>query len=166
MGFGYYPGCVKNPMKTRYRLTCRGSRGGKFYCVDTLTGKRTSLQTSNEEDAQQLVEAKNQAQRQPVLNLQIAKAYLAAADSNYIQRTWSEVMVEFVKTKKGSNRTRSERAILDKSFDSIRDKQLLETRAEHFLRVLEPETLCVMSFRYKTILSNEISWPRTDKCRK
>jgi hypothetical protein len=58
-------------MKTRYRLTCRGSRSGKFYCVDTQTG--------SEEEARQLVEAKNQAQRQPVLNLQIAKAYLAAA---------------------------------------------------------------------------------------
>jgi hypothetical protein len=30
-------------MKTRYRLTCRGCRGGKFYCVDTLSGKRVSL---------------------------------------------------------------------------------------------------------------------------
>jgi hypothetical protein len=107
-------------MKTRYRLTCRGSRGGKFYCVDTLTGKRASLQTGSEEEASQLVEAKNQAQRQPVLNLQIAKAYLAAADENYIRRTWHEIMAEFVKTKTGSNRTRCERAVLDKNFDSIR----------------------------------------------
>jgi hypothetical protein len=124
-------------MKTRYRLTCRGSRGGKFYCVDTLTGKRASLKTGSEEEARQLVEAKNQARRQPVLNLQIAKAYLAAADENYIRRTWREVMAEFVKTKSGSNRTRSERAVLDKRFDSIRDMQLIETRAEHFLKVLE-----------------------------
>jgi len=124
-------------MKTRYRLTCRGLRGGKYYCVDTRTGKRTSLCTGSEEEALQLIEAKNQAERQPVLNLQIAKAYLAAADSNYIRRTWREVMVEFVKTKTGSNRTRSERAVMDKSFDSIRDLQLIETRSEHFLRVLE-----------------------------
>jgi integrase len=124
-------------MKTRYRLTCRGSRGGKYYCVDTQTGKRTSLQTGSEEEARQLIEAKNQAQRQPVLNLQIAKAYLAAADSNFIRRTWREVMSEFTKVKTGSNRIRSERAVLDKSFDSIRDRQLIETRPEHFLRVLE-----------------------------
>ena len=45
-------------------------------------------------------------------------------------------MAEFVKTKTGTNRTRSERAIKDKAFDSIRDLQLLETRSEHFLRVL------------------------------
>ena len=46
-------------------------------------------------------------------------------------------MDEFVRTKTGSNRIRSERAIEDKAFDSIRDMQLIETRAEHFLRVLE-----------------------------
>jgi len=60
-------------MKTRYRLTRRGIRGNKFYCVDTTTGKRTSLRTTNEEEARQIVEARNQSERQPVLNLQIAK---------------------------------------------------------------------------------------------
>jgi hypothetical protein len=33
-----------NDMKTRYRLTYRGSRQ-MFYCVDKTTGKRTSLKT-------------------------------------------------------------------------------------------------------------------------
>ena len=66
-------------MKTRYRLIRRGLRSRAFYCVDTRTGKRTSLRTGNEEDACQIVEAKNQAERQPMLNLQIAKAYLALA---------------------------------------------------------------------------------------
>src|SRR2546425_8168760 len=55
-------------MKTRYRLFRRGNRGGAFYCVDTKTGKRASLQTSNEDEARQIIEAKNQAERQPVLN--------------------------------------------------------------------------------------------------
>jgi integrase len=123
-------------MKTRYRLICRGTRNGAYYCVDTKTGKRTSLGTTNADDARQIIEAKNNAERQPVLNLQIAKAYLAATDQSYVKRTWAEVMAEFVKIKTGSNRTRSERAIEDKAFDSIRDLQLLETRAEHFLKVL------------------------------
>jgi hypothetical protein len=30
-------------MKARYRLIRRGTRGGAYYCVDTKTGKRTSL---------------------------------------------------------------------------------------------------------------------------
>jgi hypothetical protein len=63
-----------NEMKTRYRLTCRGIRGGMFYCVDKTTGKRTSLKTTSPDEAQQMVEAKNQAERQPMLNLQISKS--------------------------------------------------------------------------------------------
>jgi len=53
-------------MKTRYRSIRRGVRGGGFYCVDN--------KTSSEDEARQIVEAKHQAERQPVLNLQIAKA--------------------------------------------------------------------------------------------
>jgi len=56
--------------ETRHRVIRRRSRGGAFYCADTTTGKRTSLQTSNEAEASQIVLAKNQAERQPVLNLQ------------------------------------------------------------------------------------------------
>jgi len=63
-----------NEMKTRYRLTSRGIRGGMFYCVDKITGKRTSLQTTNKDEAQQIVEAKNNSVRQPVLNQSWAEA--------------------------------------------------------------------------------------------
>jgi hypothetical protein len=81
-------------MKNRYHLVQRRSRGGKFYCKDSLTGKRTSLETSDKDAAQQIIETRNQALRQPTLNLQIARAYLAAADSSFINRTWREVMDE------------------------------------------------------------------------
>lgn len=70
-----------NPMSTRYRLTCRGVRGGIFYCVDKTTGKRTSLKTTDADEARQIVAAKNQAERQPGLNLHLAKAYLAGTDT-------------------------------------------------------------------------------------
>jgi hypothetical protein len=52
-----------------------------FYCVDKTTGKRTSLKTTNRDEAQQIIEAKNQSVRKPVLNLQIAKAYLVGTDN-------------------------------------------------------------------------------------
>ena len=61
-------------MKMRYRLIRRGHRGCRFYCVDTTTGKRTSLGTISADEALQIIQAKNQALRQPILNLQIAKA--------------------------------------------------------------------------------------------
>lgn len=133
-------------MKLRYRLIRRGLRGGTFYCVDTATKQRTSLRTDSEDEARQIVEAKNQALRQPVLNLQIAKAYLAGSDPSFVHRKWSDVMMEFVATKTGTNRTRSERAIADKAFDSIRELQVLETRSEHFLRVLKAGKLSTNAY--------------------
>jgi hypothetical protein len=57
------------------------------------------------------------ALEQPAINLQISRAYLAAADANFILRTWREVVAEFFKTKTGSNRTRSECAVMDNAFD-------------------------------------------------
>jgi len=92
-----------NDMKTRYRLTCRGVRGGMFYCVDKSTGKRTSLQTTDADEAQQIVQAKNQAERQPVLNLQIAKAYLAGTDNGIATRTWQQALASLTSTKQGAS---------------------------------------------------------------
>ena len=67
-------GCVKENVKARYRLIRRGSRGGAYYCVDTETGQRSSLGPITEDEAQQVIQAKNQARRQPMLNLQIVNA--------------------------------------------------------------------------------------------
>ena len=90
-------------MKTRYRLIRRGSRGGAFYWVDSKTGKRASLQTCDEDEARQIIHAKNQAARQPVLNLQIAKAYLAGTDSGVQERTWQHAFEALTATKHGAH---------------------------------------------------------------
>ena len=156
-------------MKARYRLITRGSRGGMFYCFDKETKKRSSLQTTSEDEAKQIIEAKNNAERQPVLNLQIAKAYLAGADSSFVNRTWREVMDEFVRVKQGSNRTRSERAMADKAFDTLRDLQIIETRGEHLLRALEAG--CLSTNNYLRRLHNFaldmgwLAWPILPKRR-
>jgi len=87
--------------------------------------------------ARQIVEAKNAAERQLEINLQIAKACLAAAGQNFINRIWRTVMTEFVQTKSGKNRTRLERAVMDMAFDSIRlIYQLALTRLEVCLEIL------------------------------
>ena len=95
-----------NEMKTRYRLIFRGVRGGMFYCVDKVTGKRTSLQTTNEDEARQIIEAKNNSVRQPVLNLQIAKAYLAGSDNGIATRTWRQALDSLASTKQAANRVK------------------------------------------------------------
>jgi len=109
---------------------------GIFFIQDKVRGRQESLRTRDKTEAQSLFKATNEAHQPSVFNLQITKAYLAA-DSSFARLTWREVMAEFVKTKTGSNHTRSEHVIADKAFDSIRDLQLLETRPEHFLRVLQ-----------------------------
>src|SRR6185437_11200210 len=123
-------------MKTRFRLFRRGNRGGSFYCVDTKTGKRASLQTSSEDEARQIIEAKNQAERQPVLNLQIAKAYLAGTDSGISQRTWQQALDALTASKRGANQLRWQRAANDKTYDLIRHRVIIETQADILLKVL------------------------------
>src|SRR5262245_57604409 len=84
-------------MKQRFRLFQR--RGGVFYSVDNVTGKQTSLRTEDPREAQRLLNAKNEAERQPAINLQIARAYLLASDTGIATRTWHDVMEEVAQTK-------------------------------------------------------------------
>ena len=108
------------PMKTRFRLIHRGERGRIFYCVDVTTGKRFSLKTKDRAAAAQIVLAKNQSLRQPVLNLQIAKAYLAGTDSGVAIRTWQMALNAIVDTKHGSTKERWLWAAKDKALDALR----------------------------------------------
>jgi integrase len=75
--------------------------------------------------------------QKPAVNLQIARAYLAASDPQIAARNWQFVMEELVKLKKDETQRRWQTAVKDKAFDNIRHLPLLETRPEHFLRVLE-----------------------------
>jgi hypothetical protein len=67
----------KSVMKTRFILF---RRAGVFYSEDTTTGEQHSLRTEDEAEALTLLHSKNEAHRQPVLNLQIARTYLTATD--------------------------------------------------------------------------------------
>ena len=64
-------------MKTRFILF---RRAGVFYSEDTTTRKQHSLRTKDEAEALSILHSKNEAHRQPVLNLQIARTYLTATD--------------------------------------------------------------------------------------
>ena len=125
------------PMKTRFRLIHRGERGNQFYCVDSQTGRRFSLQTKDRDAAEQIVLAKNQSLRQPALNLQIAKAYLFGTDKGIGTRTWQHVMEEIIRTKSGENQVRWQVVAKSRKYDPIRNLLVVETQAEHFLHVLQ-----------------------------
>ena len=124
-------------MKQRFRLY-RRSHGKRFYVHDSVTGKQESLGTTDRKEAMRLLHAKNEAAHQPLINVQIARAYLAASDVQVSTRTWSAAMTEMLKARPGeSTRQRYERAFKDKAFDSLRSWPILQTRPEHFMRVLE-----------------------------
>src|SRR5262245_52831515 len=126
-------------MNQRYILFRR--TGGVFYCEDRTTRKQFSLRTRDKEEAQRLLHARNEAVRQPVLNLQIARAYLTAGDPALTARTWQHVMEQIVMTKTGSTRERWEHAIRDTAFDLIRHRKIVETSAEQFLAVIKQGTV-------------------------
>jgi integrase len=124
-------------MTTRFRLTYRGSRGGMFYCVDKTTGKRASLQTTDRDTAQQIVDAKNQAERQPVLNLQIAKAYLAGTDNGMATRTWQNALGALIDTKLGNNQHRWKTAAKDKALAPLLPRVIVGTPADLLLEAMK-----------------------------
>ena len=56
-------------------------RNGIYYAQNTQIGKQESLRTRDEAAAKALLHSKNEASRQPILNRQIAPAYLSATDA-------------------------------------------------------------------------------------
>jgi integrase len=154
-------------MKTRYRLICRKSRGGTYYCVDKSTGKRTSLDTTDEDEAAQIVAAKNQALRQPALNLQIARAYLSGTDSGINTRTWQNALETLVASKQGANQERWKRAIRDPAIDLIRERPIVETKGELLFKVLQTGTVSTNVFLRQLhnfcVDMNWLPWPLIPK---
>lgn len=138
-------------------------RGNYFWAHDGLTGKQETLRTKDKTTGLRLLHAKNEAHQQPAVNLQIARAYLAASDPQIVKRTWQTAMNEIVLTKRDNTRIRWERAIKDHAFDLIRNLPILETRSEHFLKVLQEGTVSTNAFLRKlhnfTLDMNWLPWP-------
>jgi integrase len=126
---------MSDDMTEKFRLFRRAS--GVWYIEDKETREQESLRIRDAAEARRLFHAKNEAYCQPAINVQIARAYLTASDPMLVTRTWQDVMESLIKQKKGTNHLRWKRAINDKSFESIRQLPLIETRSDHFLNVLE-----------------------------
>src|SRR5580692_4772950 len=128
----------KSVMKQRFIMF---RRAGVYYSEDTTTRQQHSLRTKDEGEALTLLHSKNEAHRQPVLNLHIARTYLTATDPEIAKRTWQAPMDEMTKTKTGPTLIRYKRAMADKALDIIRDLPILETHSAHFLKILELGTV-------------------------
>ena len=134
-------------------------RNGIYYAQNTQNGKQESLRTRDEADAKALLHSKNEASRQPILNRQIALAYLSATDAAAATRTWKFVMDEMAAIKQGVTRHRYDIAWKDPAFELIGKLPLRETNAEHFLKVLRTGT--VSTNHYLRRLHNfalEMNW--------
>jgi hypothetical protein len=101
-------------------------RGTMFYCEDRTTGQQKSLLTKDETEASKIIQAKNDAVNQPLMNLVMAKTYLAAKDPKLITRTWADVMERFCKRDKKPTRIRHERV--------VRTKLIPASEIERFLK--------------------------------
>lgn len=128
-------------MSQRYRTVKIGSRGGMFYYEDAETGIRKSLFTKDEEEAERLVQAKNEALKNPHINRKIGMAYLSAVDPKLVTRTWSDVMADIILDKEGPTLHRWKTAIKDPALDTIREKIVVMTIADDFLGVLRAGTV-------------------------
>jgi integrase len=127
-------------MKMRYRLVRRGERN-TYYCFDTATKKRASLETADPDEAQRLIDAKNDSLRQPSLNLNIARAYLAGTDSGYAERTWQDALNALTDNKQGETKARWLRATKDKALKPLLPRCIAETQAEHLFAALKAGTV-------------------------
>jgi len=131
---------MKTESKNRYRLFKKRTKKGVYFVQDNQTGKQTSLRTKDKNEAARLLNAMNEAHRQPHLNLQIARSYLLVADPTLLTRTWQEVMEAVVDEKPaGPNKDRWAQAIRNADYKPIRQLKVVETRAEDFKKVLKSQ---------------------------
>jgi len=123
-------------MKQRYRVFRRS--WGTYYSEDLVTKKQETLHTRDRDEAYRLVAALNENEVQSTFSRQLARVYWKAGDPAGATRTWQHIMDEIPKLKQNDEtRRRWLMANKDKAFDSLRGMVVLETQAEHFLKVLE-----------------------------
>jgi len=158
---------MKENMKQRYRVFLRP--WGTYYFEDLVTGKQETLKTRDKNEAFRLVAAKNENENAPAFSLHLARVYWKAGDPAGATRTWQHVMNEIPKLKKGNTRQRWLTAIKDKALDSIRNMVVLETQAEHFLKVLERGSVCTNIYLRRihnfALDMNWLPWPVLPKKR-
>ena len=82
---------MENNVQLKYRLFRR--RNGVFYWQENDSRKQGTLRTSERREAERLLNAMNESHREPTLNLNLARAYLAAHDPRMAKRTWGPAIM-------------------------------------------------------------------------
>lgn len=126
-------------MKAPFRLF---RRRRIYYSEDTETGEQKSLETTDKLTAQRLLHAKTESAQMGAVNLQIARAYMVAADPLMPDRTWKQV-VDFIvdEKKEGACKHRWETVRKDKALKPLWKMKVVETRADQLLMLLKKGTV-------------------------
>lgn len=130
---------VETVMKNRWRKFRRG--WGTFYAYDNQTGNSRSLKTRDKHHAQRLVDAMNEAERVVGIRKQVGLIYLTSADPLAAKRTWQTVMDIAVELAPAKSKDRWASAVIDKAFNELRKRLLIDTTSDHFLSVLRNGTV-------------------------
>jgi len=121
-------------------------KSGRYFIENIATKKQSSLRTRDKAQAQRLLSARNEAHREPMVCLHMARAYLTAADPTMKDRTWKTVMDQVCEAKQGSTQKRWITACKDPAFDHVRKTKLIETQAEQFWKVLNKGTVSTNTY--------------------
>jgi len=135
---------VEKNVQQKYRLYRRCN--GRFYWQENDSSKQGSLQTSDRREAEKLLNAMNESQRQPILNLSLARTYFAAHDPKLTTRTWQEAMDEMATHGIETTQDRCRRAFASNAYNPIRDKPLVQTIASDLLSTLHSNGNCIAHY--------------------
>jgi len=125
---------VEKNVQLKYRFYRR--RNGVFYWQENDSRKQGTLRTSERREAERLLNAMNESHREPTLNLNLARAYLAAHDPRMAKRTWQAVMDEMATHGIPSTQVRCARGFRSKAYHPIRNKPLIQTTGADLLTIV------------------------------
>lgn len=124
-------------MKTAYGLF---NRKGVLYVQNNSTGRQESLHTKERQEAEELLAAKNMAEKNPLANLAFARVFISASDPKLATRTWEEVMAYLCSKGKESTRDQRRREMARKPLQLLKNKVVTQTTADDLLQILRRGT--------------------------
>jgi hypothetical protein len=148
---------MEKNVQLKYRLYRR--HNGIFYWQNNTSNKQGTLRTTDKREAERQLNAMNESHRQPTLNLNLARAYLAAHDPKMAQRTWQAVMNEMATHGIPTTQERCARGFRSKAYDPIRDKPLVQTTGADLLAIIHANGNCVAHYlRRLHHLALDLGW--------
>src|SRR6266699_6838437 len=148
---------MEKNVQLKYRLFRR--RNGVFYWQENDSSKQGSLRTTERREAERLLNAMNESHREPTINLNLARAYLAAHDPKMAQRTWQAVMDEMATHGIPTTQERCARGFRSKAYDPVRNTPLVQTTGADLLAIIHTNGNCVAHYlRRLHNLAVDLGW--------